>query len=351
MEMARARPRVYDDRALRPRRARCYGARVISSEEPICPVCAGTLSEPSIHGCDRLLGTPGSFDVTVCARCGAGSTLPVLADEELGALYPGGYGPHDSTPMILPLRLISRAIRARQARAAWREEPVAELHAMAPGRGLDVGCGRGDLDVMLMGHGWRMSGIEPSPEACALAASRGIDARCGTLKTVELEPDAFDAIIFRHSLEHTNDPAGDLRRVRGSLTPSGRVLISVPNFGCRQARLFSGHWYHLDLPRHRTHFTSESLRQAITGAGLECVRLTTTTSTLGLPGSIQYRLLGRCVVSGGLALRVASGLAGLTRPLARLLNGVTGGGDELHAVARRASDSSMSSATASAGPG
>jgi hypothetical protein len=79
--------------------------------------------------------------------------------------------------------------------------------------------------------------------------------------------------------------------------------------------------------------------------------LTTSTSGLGLPGSVQYRLFGRCVFPEGLSLRVASGLAGLTRPLARLLNGVTGGGDELHAVARRASDSSMSSATASAGPG
>jgi SAM-dependent methyltransferase len=342
---------VYDDRARRPRRARCYGARVIGGQEETCPVCAGALSEPTIHGCDRLLGTPGEFDVTVCARCGAGSTLPVLADEDLGALYPGGYGPHDSTPMILPLRLISRAIRARQARAAWREEPVSELHAMAPGRGLDVGCGRGDLDVMLMGHGWRMSGVEPSPDACALAASRGIDARCGTLKTVELEPDAFDAIIFRHSLEHTNDPVGDLRRVRDSLTASGRVLISVPNFGCRQAKLFTGHWYHLDLPRHRTHFTPESLRRAIGDAGLEVVRLTMTTSTLGLPGSVQYRLFGRCIVSGGLALRVVSGLAALTRPIARALNALTGGGDELQAVARRPIASSTSAATSSAGPG
>ncbi len=253
--------------------------------------------------------------------------------------------------MPLPLRLISRAIRARQSRAAWREEPVRSLHGRPPGRGLDVGCGRGDLDVMLAGHGWRMSGIEPSPEACATAAARGVDARCGTLKTVELESDAFDAVIFRHSLEHTNDPVGDLRRVAGSLAPGGLLLVSVPNFGCWQARRFGGYWYHLDLPRHRSHFTERSLRLAIEQAGLECVNVSTLTSGLGLPGSVQYRLFGRCVFPGGLALRVASGLAALTRPLARLLNRLGGGGDELHAVARRAIASSTSSATASAGPG
>jgi SAM-dependent methyltransferase len=288
-----------------------------------------------MHGRDRLLGVAGSFSVARCESCGSGRTFPVLADEELGALYPSGYGPHDNSRMILPLRAISRAIRRRQARAAWREEPVCALHARGPGRGLDVGCGRGDLDVTLIEHGWRMTGIEPSPEACATAAARGIEARCGTLATVELEREAYDAIIFRHSLEHTNDPLSDLRRVAGSLASGGLLLVSVPNFGCWQARRFASHWYHLDLPRHRTHFTERSLRLALEAAGLECVKLSTATSGLGLPGSVQYRLFGRCVFPGGLSLRVASGLAGLTRPLAQLLNRLAGGGDELHAVARR----------------
>jgi SAM-dependent methyltransferase len=277
--------------------------------------------------------------------------LPLLTDEELGALYPGEYGPHDNSRMILPLRAISWAIRRRQARAAWRDEPVRALHAHTPGRGLDVGCGRGDLDVMLADHGWRMTGIEPSPDACSAAGARGVDARCGTLATVALQADAYDAIIFRHSLEHTNDPVDDLRRVVGSLAPGGLLLVSVPNFGCWQAKRFASHWYHLDLPRHRTHFTERSLRLAIEAAGMECLTVTTSTSALGLPGSVQYRLLGRCAFPGGLSLRVASGLAALTRPLARLLNKLTGGGDELHAVARRAIASSMSSATSSAGPG
>lgn len=204
---------------------------------------------------------------------------------------------------------------------------------------------------MLSEHGWRMTGIEPSPEACATAAGRGVEARCGTLNSVEIEPDAYDAIVFRHSLEHTNDPVGDLRRVARALRPDGLVLISVPNFGCWQARRFGTHWYHLDLPRHRTHFTESALRRALQAAGLECLEASTTSSGLGLPASAQYRLFGRCVFPGGLALRVASGLASLTRPLARLLNGLAGGGDELHAVARRAIASSTSSASASAGPG
>jgi 2-polyprenyl-3-methyl-5-hydroxy-6-metoxy-1,4-benzoquinol methylase len=229
------------------------------------------LRDPQVHGRDRLLGTPGSFAVAQCENCASGRTFPLLSDEELGALYPSGYGPHDHSRMILPLRAISWAIRSRQARAAWRDEPMRALHTRAPGRGLDVGCGRGDLGVTMSEHGWQVTGIEPSPEACTTAAARGLDARCGTLASVELERDAYDAIIFRHSLEHTNDPVGDLRRVAKSLAPGGLLLVSVPNFGCWQARRFASHWYHRDLPRHRTHFTERSLRIAIEAAGLECM--------------------------------------------------------------------------------
>lgn len=337
--------------ALLGRMVQLIQSRAIASARPTCPVCAAALGEPRVKGCDRLHGTEGSFAVAVCQRCGAGRTLPPLEDEQLGALYPAGYGPHDDSRMSAPLRAISWAIRRRQARAAWREPPIRALHDRRPGRGLDVGCGRGELDAMLIGHGWRMDGIEPSPEACAAAVARGVEARCGTLATVELEDELYDMVVFRHSLEHTNDPIGDLRRAGAAMRQDGLLLVSVPNFGCWQAKRFRSRWYHLDLPRHRTHFTHGSLRLALRSAGFECVEVATTTSTLGLAGSIQYRLFGHCLFPGGLALRVASGLAAQSRPLARLINRMTGGGDELQVVARRAIALSTSSATASAGPG
>lgn len=298
-----------------------------------------------MHGVDRLHGTAGSCEVVSCESCGAGRTLPVLQDAELGALYPQDYGPYDDR-MSLPVRAVSWLIRRYQAFRSWRGEPLKELRRHKPGRGLDVGCGRGDLAAMLDRHGWQMSGIEPSPDACTAASSRGIDARCGTLATVELDSQAYDAIVFRHSLEHTADPARDLRAVADALAPDGILLITVPNFGCWQARRFGSYWYHLDLPRHRTHFTERSLRLALERAGLQCVRAATTTSAVGLPGSLQYRVLGRCAFPGGLSLRLASGLAALTWPLARALNAWTGAGDELHVIARPVAPDKRSSGTA-----
>ena len=301
--------------------------------QPRCPACgAGLAGDPSLTGVDRLHGTPGQHAVVRCPRCGSGRTLP--EDVDLAALYPGEYAPYDDR-MGRVAGLISRAIRAHQRRRAFATPPLRAVAGAGPGRVVDVGCGRGDLAAGFVARGWRATGVEPSAAACAAARARGVDAREGTLADVALEPGAYDAAVFQHSLEHTPDPAGDLARIHDALRPGGVALITVPNFSSWQRRRFGGRWYHLDLPRHRTHFTPRGLEAALERAGLEVAALSTSTSTVGLPATVQYALAGRCLFPGGLGLRVAAGLCALAVPLARLLDRLAGGGDQLHAVARR----------------
>ena len=277
---------------------------------------------------------PGAFGVERCGACGSGITTPPASSERLADFYPSGYGPYE-LPANPLLRLVSRAIRAWQARSALRAYPLGPARELRPGRAVDVGCGRGDLAATLLSHGWAVTGVEPSPAACAVARSRGVDAREGTLRDVELESEGYDLAVFQHSLEHVPDAVDDLRTVAAALRPGGIVSITVPNFGSWQSRRFRSRWFHLDLPRHRTHFTEEGLRRALGAAGLEPVRIETSTSSIGLPASIQYAAVGRCLFPEGLPLRVAAGLCALTWPLSRLADLVAGGGDQLHAVGRR----------------
>ena len=303
-----------------------------ASDQP-CSACGATGPPASrIAGADRLHGATGSFEVTVCAACASGTTHPHVDAAGLAALYPEAYGPYADADGRLTAA-ISHVVRAVQGRLALRRFPLAALAGRAPGRGLDVGCGRGDLAALLIGAGWSMTGVEPSPAACAAARSRGVDARTGTLATVELEPEAYDLVVFQHSLEHTAEPLHDLERVRAALAPGGAVVVTVPNFGCWQARRFRDRWYHLDLPRHRTHFTATGLTRVLERAGLRLDRLETSTSSVGLPATLQYAVAGRCLFPSGLGLRIASGLCVLGLPLARLADRRGGGGDQLHAIA------------------
>ena len=299
-----------------------------------CPCCGAQLDPtPLLSGPDRLQGTPGEFEVAVCGSCGAGVTLPTLRADELAAFYPETYGPYDAARGGVAGR-ISALIQRWQGSRALRTEPLGAIAERPPGNLLDVGCGRGDLGAFLIDRGWRVTGIEPSGNALEAARARGVDARRGTVESVELEKAAYDAAIFRHSLEHVTEPVAALERVRAALRPGGLVLISVPNFGCWQRRRFGSRWYHLDLPRHRVHFTSEALRRTLERAGLEPVSLTTSTTPVGLPASIQYAIAGRCLFPRGLPLRVAVGLCALAWPAARLADGLGGGGDVLDLVGR-----------------
>ena len=282
-----------------------------------------------------MYGTADRIEVHPCSACGTGSSLPRVGPEALGPFYPRTYAPYTEPPPG-PMRLVSAAIRGWQALLAWRTGPLAAARRRTPGRALDVGCGRGDLAATLHRHGWRADGVEPSPEACAHARARGVEAREGTLATVELEADAYDFVLFHHSLEHTDDPERDLRAVARALRPGGTLVIVCPNFGGWQARRFGSRWYHLDVPRHRTHFTRRGLTALLERLGFRVGRLSTASTPEGLPGSVQYRIWGRCVVRGGLSLRVVTALCALGLPLWRLLDVLAGEGDVLRVEATRA---------------
>jgi SAM-dependent methyltransferase len=299
-----------------------------------CPICSTSLPAARIASADRGNATPGRFEVAVCTECGAGVTLPLVSPGDLAAFYPPGYGPH--TQLDRPIvALISTAIRRWQGRRSRRRPPLVVLRDRPPGRGLDVGAGRGDSSAMLAARGWHMTAVEPSTAAAAHIRARGLDAREGVLGTIELDSAEYDFALFEHSLEHTIDPVADLQRVHAALKPGGLVLVSVPNFGSWQRRLFGGAWYHLDLPRHRVHFAGPALERALRTAGFDEVVLARSSSTVGLPASLQYLVAGRCLFPDGIGLRVATGLCALGLPLVVALDRLLGEGDTLHAVARR----------------
>ena len=53
-------------------------------------------------------------------------------------------------------------------------------------------------------------------------ARAGIDARAGTLETVTVPSERYDAVVFNQSLEHVGDPRGAVQRVHRRARPGGR---------------------------------------------------------------------------------------------------------------------------------
>ena len=295
-----------------------------------CPACDAALPErAALHGRDRLYGLPGAYDVLVCAECGTGLTTPILAADELARLYPSGYAAYGLPAQPL-LRAAAIALFRMRYRRALRQLPLSVLRERQPGRLLDVGSGRGDLGVVAAELGWDATGLEPSLEAAVAARERGVATVVGTLDSGALDP-PYDVVIFQHSLEHVADPFGAMQRARELLCPHGSVLVTVPNFGSWQSERFQDAWFHLDLPRHRSHFTPAGLERLLERAGFVGVRTATSTSADGLPMSVEYRVLGRS--RGGAARYAEIGAVVALTPVTALLGSAVRGGDLLHAVA------------------
>jgi len=262
--------------------------------------------------------------------------VPRPSEEELGAAYPnaypafrpGGTGPGGGLAALLS--------RLRQLRfdALLRISPYRHALSTPPGRMLDVGCGAGVLGEAFIRRGWRVCGVEPAAAGAARSRDRGLEVHEGLLSTSPWPAGSFDLITFNHALEHLSDLAAALDRTARLLAPGGRVIVVVPNFGSWQRRLFRGCWFQLDVPRHLQHFDKRTLPGALRRHGIEPVRLEATSSKIGLWGSIQYVLFGRCVVTGP-ALAIVDWLAYPLYPLVWVTDRL-GEADSIAVVARRA---------------
>ena len=226
-----------------------------------CPACGtgALLAWRTVPASDPAL--PGDYELARCTACGTARTLAPApgAAHEQGAY--GGGAPRGSALAAPLLRAFDRRRLAFLARAGARP----------PGRLLDVGAGRGRFVAQARVAGWDAVGIEPSLRGVRGAFASGIELQQAGVEDADVAAGSLDAVSLWHVLEHLDDPGGALERIAGWLRPGGVLVVGVPNLGSVQALLGSGGWFHLDVPRHRTHFTVDGLHALLRRHGLEPV--------------------------------------------------------------------------------
>lgn len=137
---------------------------------------------------------------------------------------------------------------------------------------LDLGCGRGELLLMLREAGVAAAGIEGDAAVAAAARRRGLDVNEGDVLTVlRTEADASrGAVTAIHLFEHLDAAAlaAVLAEIRRVLEPGGVLIAECPNPHSLRvgAALF---W--ID-PTHRRPLMPETLELFLEGAGFEVER-------------------------------------------------------------------------------
>jgi SAM-dependent methyltransferase len=132
--------------------------------------------------------------------------------------------------------------------------------AAPPARLIDAGAGRGRFVLAASAAGYEATGIEPSDRGARAGAELGVCMTQAPIERAQITPGSIDVVSLWHVLEHLDDPGDALSAIRSWLRPGGGLLVGVPNLASLQARLGGDRWYHLDVPRHRVHFTEAGLR-------------------------------------------------------------------------------------------
>jgi len=243
---------------------------------------------------DYITGVP--FRIAHCHACELAVTVPVPSETEIGAYYPTTYYGSGN-------RFTGGVERFLDTLYTLRSDRITRIRP--PGKVLDVGCGRGLLLNKLRERGWEVHGTELSDEAAIYAREHlGIPVRTGSLLKANFPAEEFDLVLLWHVLEHLHDPRAVLAEIGRILKPGGGLLVAVPNLSSWEARATGTHWFHLDVPRHLTHFTDEALRNALDESGFAIRQagyfsaefdffsfIQSTQNALGLHHNLLYNLL------------------------------------------------------------
>jgi 2-polyprenyl-3-methyl-5-hydroxy-6-metoxy-1,4-benzoquinol methylase len=219
-----------------------------------CPLCRNGTARV------RFRMSNSTFEVVQCTKCRFARTHPTVPGSEIHRYYPPAYYGENNRRFHPVLERLVTFFRTRRARK------VNSL--MKTGSVLDVGCGRGHFLSYLRRQGWRTSGVELSEVAAKHAREiMKIDVHIGDFMTAPYAPDSFDVVIFWHVLEHMTNARDALLKARDLIRNRGLLIIAVPNFSSLQASATGRHWFHLDVPRHYSHFRSEVLLKLLKQEG------------------------------------------------------------------------------------
>ena len=214
----------------------------------------------SVPSADPTLGL-GRVELWRCESCGTavtGGPLPAQLYET------GAYA--DRSPRLPAL--------ARPALRAFDRQRLSLIRPLGapPAHLLDAGAGRGRFVASARDAGYAARGIEPSLRGVRAAGQSGVELQHAGIEQAEMAPGSCDVVSLWHVLEHLSDPAHALNRVATWLRPGGVLLVGAPNLDSLQARLGGERWFHLDVPRHRVHFTPRGLDALLGRHGFTVLR-------------------------------------------------------------------------------
>lgn len=219
---------------------------------PLCSLCDSP--KPSEFG--RWM----DFAVLQCRRCGFRFINTEASDYPKDAQYvydePEDFRINPNQPHLR--RRVRDILRFKQP----------------PGRALDIGCGKGEVSLLLAQAGFECTGIDMKERLITYLQQQHPSVTWRRAMTNELDGDGerFDVITLYHVLEHVPKPVDCLKNIKRLAKPGALIVVEVPNVGGLEARLGGEKWHYYKVD-HVNYFRPSDLLRMAEQAGLEVLGL------------------------------------------------------------------------------
>ncbi len=219
------------------------------------------------YGCSSdelaLYSTDGKIDYVECGSCGLIWRDMLSCDDE--RVYDGAYfGGKRYTDKW-----------QHRINKAHRLLAILETH-VSPGRFLEIGPALGYNLEAAVQRGWDVQGVDVSSFAVEGCRDRGFDVKEGDLFSLGKSDGPYNAILFKHVLEHYRNPFDALDYSRELLAEEGCLEIIVPNAEYSRAKKMRGKSKFYCHERggidHFVYFDRKTLRNILEHTGFSIVQ-------------------------------------------------------------------------------
>ena len=130
---------------------------------------------------------------------------------------------------------------------------------------LDVGCGSGEIDIIIAKKGYDITAVDISPYAIQIAQKHADNSSeckgrltflAGDIERMEFDK-KFSTAIVSHTLEHVINPDTMMEKVISLLEPGSHILVAVPNKKAWNDRTHLRHYSKRSLTKLLTQYSHE----------------------------------------------------------------------------------------------
>ncbi|MCE4217583.1 methyltransferase domain-containing protein [Pseudarcicella sp. GAP-15] len=242
----------------------------MEDKKMICKVCGSDkhklkfehVSDINFNMTNRL------YNWYSCSDCDTFQILPIdFKKEELSEYYEE-YDPHSHK-----LKLVSRFSNSPISLVINHIKSLKNLNDEFSV--LDIGCGDGNLLYNLR-NSFPKSILYGIDYNIASSSYNLVDSNVnlfqGNLVDFKFEIQ-FDFICNSQLLEHLDEPEDLFNLLKSTLKVDGIGFLDIPNADSKSFKLFGKNWVHLDTPRHRILYKTNSLNKILEKYNFQKIRI------------------------------------------------------------------------------